>query len=485
MEDKKTKLEQELEQLLDQHDILILDDFLSDDEFEVPKPLLQEKNEIPEFNEELYLKKFGKDFSFLLLDSLAKKHFLNEKYEEDVRKIKSENKLIEAENEKTIQTWVKEKLDFYKEKEEKNVMLKTLYTAYSEGKAQAVLWFFNKVLLNIPHAIFHQKNIVLSFDEQERQLKLKFVFPDKKTVFNQQDRFPQITSINSKHFQEYYLSVLFLLFKILYTKIMKNDIERTVNTILFEGYVIEDERSTSDLATKKLFSILSPVTLDVLRKLEKYDVRNLVYQNHLDLVKEFSLFQNKSIEELTKSDELQNYIEAKLFSHIDSQLQSLKEEIIQYVDTKVRSMQISINAKFLSSNNNGPEKIKEVHVDDVNNKDESIQTQESVNEPTPLNVSGESSELSIEEQFEELISKINNMSIHHKSTFFNLIKEPPLEKLKIDELNIEKLKLMRIMNALIYMDTPLIKISGSSSEYVIWGEDYPSELVDFIIKKYA
>ena len=469
MKEKKTKLEQELERLLENQKTLILDDFLRDDEFEVPKPSLNEKKEITEFEEEVYLKKFGKEFSFLLLDGLAQKRFLKEKYEEDVQKIKSENRLIEAENENTIQTWVKEKLDFYKEKEEKNVMLKTLYTAYSEGKAQAVLWFFNKVLSNIPHAIFHQKNIVLSFDEQERQLKLKFVFPDKKTIFNQQDRFTKITSIHGKHFQEYYLNVLFLLFKILYSKILENDIERTVNTLLFEGYVIEDERSTSGLTTKKLFSILSPINPEALRKLEKYDVRNLIYQKHIDLVKEFSLYDNKSIEELSKSDELQHYIEDKLFSYIDSQFKSLKQEIIQYVDTKVRCMEISINGENLNSYNNKPEKIK----------------QESTNKSTPLSISGESGELSIEEQFEELISKINNMSIHHKSTFFNVIKERPFEKLKIDDLNIEKLKLMRIMNTLIYMDTPLIKISGSSSEYVVWGEDYPRELVDFIIKKYA
>jgi len=48
-----------------------------------------------------------------------------------------------------------------------------------------------------------------------------------------------------------------------------------------------------------------------------------------------------------------------------------------------------------------------------------------------------------------------------------------------------KKPLMRIMNTLTYMDTPLIKVSGNNNEYLVWGEDYPKDLVDFIIKKYA
>lgn len=419
-----------------------------------------------------------------MLDRFAQKRFLKEKYDEDIQKIKSENEIIESENEKTIQTWVKEKFEFYKEKEEKNVMLKTLYTAYSEGKTQAVLWFFNKVLSNIPHAIFNQKNMVLSFDQQVGQLKLKFVFPDKKTIFNQQERFTRITSINGKHFKAYYVNVLFLIFKIIYSKILENDIERSVNTLLFEGYVIEDEHSTSELTTKKLFSILSPVNPEALVKLEKYDVRNLLYQKNINLMKEFSFYEKQSIEALTNSEDLQQFIEGKLFSYIDKKFELLKEEIIQHVNSKVRIIENSQDSEGLMSDYK-PDEVKIVNNQEADTKDTQPNIHESIEELGSPTNSGDSVDLSIEEQFEELIGKINNMPIHHKTTFFNVIKEPPLERLKIDKLNIEKLKLMRIMNTLIYMDTPLIKISGSSSEYLVWGEDYPRELVDFIIKKYA
>jgi hypothetical protein len=482
METTKSKLENVLEQSLKNQEIVILEDFLVKKVFDVSKPFFKALNDIPNFDQEYYQKKHCEDFSFLFLTEDEKLKFLQDKYDKAVEGIKRENFKIEEDNKDKIERWNKQKEVFYENIERENSEIKKMYSEYTEGKAKGVVSFFLKIIGNMESEFFDKKNFILSFEEEEKQLNIKFVFPDKNYIFINQDCFSPISSIDDESFLDYYLRVLFLIFKNILYKIINNDVDCILNTLFFEGYIIEREMDSSKVITKKKItkkkiSVHTPINDDILLKLEEFSAKEFFYKKNIDLSQEYAFKGTVEIEDFTNSDEFQKVIRDTVHSYVENKLDSIKKTLFDYVDSKYET--ISKRLSVIEESMDIAEKEPETE-NIVLPIEEEVIIEKDV-EPVDL----DSPESSLETKDWVIFDKISDLSIPLKGVFFRIVKLLPNQTYHIDSIGIEKLKLLKVMSNLSYMGIPLIKVTGNNSEFVSWGEDYPKELVDSIIKKYA
>jgi hypothetical protein len=501
MNSTKTKLETTLESILEKGEVMLLEDLLNRDVFDVPKPYFKALGNIPEFDLEVYRQRFADDFSFFFLGDEAKKEFLTKKYEEDIQDLKLKNDAIEEGNSSKIEEWNLQKEQFYAQQNGKNDEIKQMYADYTAGNVDGVAGFFHTALSKMDHTYFQKKNFILSFDEGEKQLNVKFVFPDKQHIFINQDGFSPISSINDERFQAYYLNVLFLLVKNIFSGIVNNDLESVLNELYFEGYVVEKDRDSGKVITKKKIAVQTQVDDETLEMLEAFTPKEFFAQRNVNLSQATPSGSEIHMNALLHSDELKKIIRDTVNDVIREQLGSMKMNLLDYVDSRYETLfeqmkqPETAEKEELSNTKVDVEKMKAVvepeQSPDEENSDLSKETyynsllDEKV-EPTETvcpEVTDEES--SVESDYQPLFDKIANFGIPQKAVFLKIVKLLPNQVYPIDSLNVDKLKLIRVMSALNYMGRALIKVSGMNSNNVSWGEGYPKPLIDAIVEKYA
>lgn len=473
---EKSKMEKAFLECLENYRILYFSDLLRQEGFDGDQPLLEKKKPVPTFDKADYLKRYGEDFSVYFANESVQIEFIEKQYAHDVAEVEESNRKIDARNENRMAEW-REKLSRKSFGEMNDVEQR--FRQYTNKEPEGVIWFFLKVIRNIPHDFFYHSDFHCAYDQQTHDLKLHFAFPDKLSVFVSQDDDRPINSIQAPSFKRYYYGILILIIRNLLNALYKNDLENALENVYLEGVYSDKEDSRADSASNEPLSIHFHMDIDSLKKILLLQPEDLfkevpstfeVPPDDVPVVPEDSDAEGE--EERTasepvmvpdESDDPYDAFEEKLLKGLKI-LSDIKDRILHEDDH-------SVDFKSFEY----PEKREQ-------NADGTVQKKDS--EKVVLSSSGSKASDSEKSDAVALFQTVDELSEPLMSVFLKMLRMDPTKTHPLDSLNTSKLNILNLVNKLVFQGRTLIRLSGYEWDEFSWGEEFPNDIIEQLRKRY-
>ncbi|HPE41118.1 MAG TPA: hypothetical protein PLI77_08545 [Bacteroidales bacterium] len=466
----KSRMEKALLESLEFYRVLYFDELLRQEGFDSNQPVLEKLKSIPSFDEETYLKRYDEDFSVYFANESIRREFIEKKYARDVAEVEEANRRIVTRNEKRMEEWRKK---LSKKSFGEINQVEKLYRQYANKEAEGVVWFFLKVIRNIPHDFFYGNDFQCTYERKYQTLKIHFVFPDKLSVFISQDDDQLINSIHDPSFKRYYYGILLLIIRNLFNAIYKNDLENALEYVYLQGRFSEIDDSRSETVADETVSITSHMDIDSLKKIHGQQPEELFK----DKLSTFEI-PPEDVVAVPKEPNIKD-MEEKVESPIEDEneaetlYEAFEEKVMKGLDLLSEIKAIILREDYHTKTSESFEYAEETAkiVDNANPSKESDQT---LSEYTGRE----------EKDYDEFFQRVNTLSESLMCIFLKILRMEPAEKHPLDSLEASKLNMLNLVNKLVYQGRPLIRLSGYEWDEFSWGEEYPKELIEQLRKRY-
>ncbi len=265
-------IESILNDSIDNFNQFTLDSELDEREFDLPKPTLELEKVAP--------KKPNEDddkykVKFKLFDKLSKKRKekkleeANRLYQDDLQKwnneisrIENTNNEIRSRNNELLQTWKKEKDDYYKKQEIHNKHIEQLKKDYDTAKVDAIEQYFDIALNSTYFPTTLNRDLELQYKKEQKTLIVNYILPNIEEIptlkevkyIQSRNEFKEVYNTQSNTNQLYDSSIYQIALKIL-NEVYLLDKDNHVESVVFNGWVDTIDKSTGQNIKPCIISI--------------------------------------------------------------------------------------------------------------------------------------------------------------------------------------------------------------------------------------